>query len=46
MVSNTTDMFIVLDTNVWLQEFGLNSALGSVTRFYVSRPARGECQPS
>jgi hypothetical protein len=28
-------MFIVLDTNVWLQQLGMNSALGAATRFYL-----------
>ena len=30
-------MIIVLDSNIWLKELGLNSALGAVTRFYVRR---------
>jgi hypothetical protein len=28
-------MFVVLDTNIWLRELGLNSTLGAATRFYV-----------
>jgi hypothetical protein len=28
-------MFIVLDTNIWVKELGLNSTLGAATRFYV-----------
>jgi len=28
--------FVVIDTNVWISELGLNSALGSSTKFYIS----------
>lgn len=28
-------MIIILDSNIWIAELGLNSALGAVTRFYV-----------
>jgi hypothetical protein len=28
-------MFIVFDTNIWLQQLGLNSTLGAATRFYL-----------
>lgn len=28
-------MFIVLDTNIWLSEFGLNTALGATLRFFI-----------
>ena len=28
-------MLVVLDTNIWLSEFGLNSSLGAATRFFL-----------
>lgn len=28
-------MFVVLDTNIWLSEFGLRSPLGAVTRLFI-----------
>lgn len=30
-------MIIVLDTNVWLSELGLNSTLGAATRFFIKQ---------
>jgi hypothetical protein len=28
-------MIVILDSNIWLAELGLNSSLGAVTRFYL-----------
>ena len=30
-------MFIVLDSNIWLSELGLNTAKGAATRFYIKQ---------
>jgi hypothetical protein len=30
-------MIVVLDTNIWLQEMGLNSATGAATRFFIRK---------
>ena len=30
-------MIVVLDTNIWLSELGLNSALGAATRFFLKQ---------
>ncbi len=30
-----TDMYIVLDSNIWIETWGLNTAMGATTRFYI-----------
>ena len=30
-------MIVLLDSNVWLEELGLNSSLGSAVRFYLKQ---------